>query len=316
MKIARVLTVVAGAAAVLVLGTAPVANAQTQTVRFEHTGEAQSFTVPAGVTEIEMEACGAEGGIGADLPTAAGLGAMVVASRTVQPGETLAVLVGGQGGDGSALDADGVAPGGAGGFNGGGEGGAADGSDDLRSGGGGGGASDVRQAGTDLANRVLVAGGGGGSGAWSDGDDDFPAGPPGTGGAGGTDEGLPGGNDHGGTGGTQSAGGLGGTGDYDDGVDGDLGIGGAGGAGTAINSRGGGGAGGGNYGGGGGGSADLSAGGGGGGGSSLNPGGVVTDGACTGDGYVEITFVVPPGPPTPPTPAPAEVLRARVAFTG
>ena len=291
MRLARVLAASAATIAVLALGGGPAANAAPQTVPFEFTDGPQEFVVPDGVTTVQVEACGAEGGIGADLPVPAGLGAMVVASFAVQPGETLAVYVGGQGGNGT--DTDGAAPGGAGGFNGGGDGGSIEAEENINSGGGGGGASDVRQGGDALENRVLVAGGGGGSGGSDENDDDFPN--PGTGGDGGTD-GQDGGNERGGTGGNQSAGGDGGTGHYDDGQDGDLGTGGGGGGADSQDSRGGGGAGGGYYGGGGGGSGDLAAGGGGGGGSSLNPGGTVTDGACGGDGYVLITFDAPAGP--------------------
>ncbi|MCP4383111.1 MAG: hypothetical protein GY798_17095, partial [Hyphomicrobiales bacterium] len=80
-------------------------------------------------------------------------------------GETLSVNVGGQGEPGQSYASPGrpAHQGGAGGWNGGGTGG--DGY--SASGGGGGGATDIRQGGTDLGDRVVVAGGGGGSGAFS-----------------------------------------------------------------------------------------------------------------------------------------------------
>src|SRR5262249_23701460 len=149
-------------------------------------GSAQSFVVPANVCRITADVFGAAGGqqdstagsvaaasVGA-LTTAPGLGGEVKATIAVSPGQTLQVLVGGQGGDGTAtvlsmaLPVTASASGGAGGFNGGGNGrSGAEASSKLNvgsgaasAGGGGGGASDVRIGGATLADRVLVAGGG------------------------------------------------------------------------------------------------------------------------------------------------------------
>ena len=120
---------------------------------FNAIGAQQNFVVPAGVTSVTVQAHGARGGRGSSLNVTPGNGGSVTATIAVTPGETLALFVGGLGGDGHAN-----APG-AGGFNGGGTGPVV-----LNTGGGGGGASDVRQGGSALANRVVVAGGGGGSG--------------------------------------------------------------------------------------------------------------------------------------------------------
>lgn len=123
---------------------------------FSYTGVAQGFTVPAGVGSVTVAAFGAQGGH-ANLSDG-GLGGEATATLSVNAGDVLEVLVGGQGGIYTRGD---------GGFNGGGVGGAA-GTGGV-GGGGGGGASDVRAgscAGAlscDLSARVLVAGGGGGS---------------------------------------------------------------------------------------------------------------------------------------------------------
>lgn len=121
------------------------------TYTFDYTGDVQTFTVPAGVTELEIEAFGAEGGGGF-----AGLGGQASGIVPVTPGAVLYVYVGGQP----------LVQLGPGGFNGGGAVNA------LPCGGGsdgwpGGGASDVRTS-ASLSDRILVAGGGGGQG-WSSG---------------------------------------------------------------------------------------------------------------------------------------------------
>jgi hypothetical protein len=246
---------------------------------FHYTGKEQSFRVPSGVTQVTIKASGASGPSGTAsgyCEFTGGSGGVVKATIPVTPGETLAIYIGGEGtGDGSNCS-----PGGAGGFNGGGDGGSG------ISGGngtGGGGASDVRQGGDALNDRVIVAGGGGGGGIWNG---LYGAGAGGNGGGkiggtgGGTGSGSPSG--HGGTGGTQHRGGKGGEGaersgfsDGQKGHRGKLGVGGEGGGDSSSGySGGGGGGGGGGYYGGGGGQAGSQAtsgvggGGGGGGGSS------------------------------------------------
>jgi hypothetical protein len=149
---------------------APLAPQAGNSVDFWYSGGPSSYTVPAGVCSVTVNAYGGAGGSGANATDdSRGWGAQVQATIKVTPGETLQVNPGGRGGDGEATATQ-LAHGGAGGWNGGGAGGdatpsAVSGPWNANAGGGGGGASDVRQGGTDLANRVVVAGGGGGSGA-------------------------------------------------------------------------------------------------------------------------------------------------------
>jgi hypothetical protein len=235
---------------------------------FHFTGKSQDFKVPAGVTHITVVARGATG---AGNPIADG--GRVHAVIPVTPGETLVVYVGG--------DASGTT----GGFNGGASGGATG----SRGGKGGGGATDVRQGGTSLGDRIIVSGGGGGVGQKGDTYGDGIGGKGGgkTGGTGGcvpfysSGSGCERFGGYGGYGGTQYGGGQGGAGGNcfigsgTQGEDGAFGIGGNGSAGdlsSGYSTFGGGGGGGGYYGGGGGGSGCsynyYNAGGGGGGGGS------------------------------------------------
>ena len=190
---------------------------------FSFTGGEQTFTVPAGVTSIHVDAFGGNGG---SAGAAGGAAAEVSGDLTVTPGQVLYVEVGGTG-TGT----------GAGGFNGGGSGA-----------GGGGGASDVRSAprsaGLSPDDRLLVAGGGGGGGGNGEAGEGAAGGPAGQAGA--TSSGA----NEGGGAGTGSAGGIGGFGAGANGSPGELALGGSGGnGGGAV----GGGGGGGVYGGGGGG---------------------------------------------------------------
>ncbi|MBL7809994.1 MAG: HYR domain-containing protein, partial [Saprospiraceae bacterium] len=248
-------------------------------VTFDYTGAAQTWTVPAGVTSIDVEVIGAGGG-NADAcgtPGIAGNGGKVMATIAVTPGETLTLYVGGAGTAGAA----GLA--GLGGYNGGGDGQALASQGQL--GGGGGGASDIRQGGAALANRVVVGAGGGGGASC--------ACQPGVGGDGGDLSGQTTGPDcaggSGGGGGTQLAGGAGGNlPGWCMGEAGGLGFGGAAcdGSGNGINAGGGGG--GGFYGGGGGGWA-----GGGGGSSYTTPGAtnvVHIQGFNSGNGQIIISY--------------------------
>ncbi len=249
---------------------------------FRYTGKGQSFIVPTGVKSIRVVARGAGGG----APGASGEGAdggRLFAVIPVTPSEILYVFVGGRGTKR------------AGGFNGGGD----PGTDYYNYTFGGGGASDVREDGSALADRVLVVGGGGGKGdpveqepcgsqGGSGGGLEGASGVAGCRGAGGSQGGGAGG------GGTQSQGGFGGAGgasgsgsglDGGPGSNGVFGSGGGGGKGgysgysssSNLTEGGGGGGGGGGYygggGGGGGGAVDepvpSAAGGGGGGGCSF-----------------------------------------------
>lgn len=275
----------AGALALSLIGS-PVSAVSSQT--FNYTGSFQSYTVPVGVTAIDVAVHGAQG-----AGASGGRGATVAATLSVIPGSVLQIMVGGRGTD-------------RGGWNGGGDPGVVDGgkaNQNL----GGGGASDIR-SGTcaasgscGLNDRVIIAGGGGGGDQAS-----AQAGDP-AGGVGGTPAGGDGGDGWatGGHGATQSAGGTGGPG-YEgsgDGNDGELGIGGSGGShGSLLAACAGAGGGGGYYGGGGGGadSPTCSTGGAGGGGSSyVDPS--VTSGAsyaadALGDGSVTISPVSADGP--------------------
>ena len=255
----RIALVAAVAALSLAVGAAP-AVADTET--FSYTGAAQTWTVPAGVTSATFDLYGAQGG-GLDFPAfAPGLGGRATATIPVTPGASIEVNVGGQGGAG------------AGGFNGGGNGGTGNSF-------GGGGASDIRIGGTDLFDRVLVAGGGGAAGGGfcgnlvSGGDG---GGESGDAGLADTGEGC--GGSVAGGGGTPTDGGSA----TSPATEGDFGFGGDGGG------RFGGGGGGGWFGGGGGFSA---AGGGGGSGFCPAPCTNFETGVRSGDGEVTVTYTVP-----------------------
>ncbi len=221
---------------------------------FGPTGGPVSFTVPAGVVSILIEAVGAKGGGG--FPSGdAGDGGRAVARVSVAPGTVLTVRVGGAGqaGAGSASAA--------GGFNGGG-------GTTGNGGGGGGGATSVH----DGATPLVIAGGGGGSGVGS----------AGGGGRGGRGGGLIGGDGatviiggRPGSGGDQLTGGAGGAaGGSVTATNGTAGMAGTGGTGGSDQPGvlGGGGGGGGYFGGGGGGGGTAGTGGGGGGSSFTAPG--------------------------------------------
>jgi hypothetical protein len=163
---------------------------------FNYTGGGQTFKVPAGARQLKVIALGAHG---AGFPKVRG--GRVSAVIPVTPGEVLAVFVGG---DASRAS---------GGFNGGADGG--EGYEDGHAGFGAGGASDAREHGVSLGDRIVVVGGGGGQGGGQGRSAKGGAGGKGgdeTGGAGGTGGnccssfGFSGGG--GGNGGTQYSGGL------------------------------------------------------------------------------------------------------------
>eukprot|EP01040_Poterioochromonas_malhamensis_P005227 gene5226-5605_t len=102
----------------------------------------QNITVPYLAKEMVVDISGAAGGAGSTgIP---GFGARVKSTIVVTAGSVLSIRIGCRGGG----------EGGAGGYNGGGN--SYDGAT------GGGGASDIRLGGSQLSNRILVAGGGGG----------------------------------------------------------------------------------------------------------------------------------------------------------
>lgn len=115
---------------------------------FYYTGAEQTFRVPSGVTSIDVDIRGAAGAGYSSTYGGGGRGGRVMATIVVYPGRLLYVFVGGEGSNDK------------GGFNGGGNGGTDSAFCDY--GWGGGGASDVREKGDALADRILVAGGGGG----------------------------------------------------------------------------------------------------------------------------------------------------------
>ena len=251
-----------GAFSVMVTTPGGTSGAQTFTVRpplpgsqsFAPTGGPVSFTVPAGVISILIEAVGAKGGAGISGGDPGSPG-RAVARVSVLPGTLLTVRVGGQGQAGAA-GSNAV-----GGFNGGGPS-TGDG------GGGGGGATSVRDGDVPL----VIAGGGGGGGVGSSGG----GGRAGDGGntvAGDGATVIAGGKP--GAGGRQVVGGAGGDGGGSatatSGTAGSAGSGGTGGS-DQPGVRGGGGGGGGYFGGGGGGGGTPGTGGGGGGSSFTAPG--------------------------------------------
>ncbi len=119
-------------------------------VTFNYTGGEQTWTVPAGITQVVIEVWGAMGGgslcSGGPPDDDGGLGGYSRGTLAVTPGETLYIYVGEKGNYGNPVSA--------GGWNGGGGGG--------HYGGGGGGGTDVRQGGNSCHDRVIVAGAGGG----------------------------------------------------------------------------------------------------------------------------------------------------------
>jgi hypothetical protein len=299
-----------GAAAVFAAGSPAAAAPQSQTFAF--TGAPDTFTVPANVCQITVDAFGAQGGDAGSPPGLGAPGGRATATLPVTPGETLQVNVGGKGGK-NAGDV-----GGTGGFPNGGDGGSKASGGGV-GGGGGGGSSGVSRGGTRL---VLGGGGGGGAHGTIDSADATAAG----GGGGGTT-----GADGefaalGGKGGTQIAAGAGGTGNVGNG---DPGTGSQGGDGAGDVSQGGvsagGGGGGGLFGGGGGGRDQIdqppgvrNGGGGGGGGSGFTPDGSgMQTGVRTGDGEVTITFDPDAGTcAAAGAPAAVEPVVATPRFTG
>jgi hypothetical protein len=132
-------------AVVLLVGPL-VATAQTI---YSCTGAPQFYTVPAGVTRLNVAAAGGAGGLG-NPDQARSMGGQVQAILAVVPGETLVIEVGEQGQQSGSSS-----------YNGGGAG--------YAGAGGGGGATDLRRVGASTGdylttrNALLVAGGAGGN---------------------------------------------------------------------------------------------------------------------------------------------------------
>src|SRR5436853_7690560 len=77
-------------------GASRPALAEATTVTFNYTGAAQTWTVPAGVTQATFDVYGAQGGT-AGWPV--GKGAQAKATLAVTAGATVTIMVGGKGGD-------------------------------------------------------------------------------------------------------------------------------------------------------------------------------------------------------------------------
>src|SRR3954452_14399211 len=111
-------------------------TAQASELFLKYTPGRYDWTVPAGVTEVNVWLQGAGGG------GFVARGGETKAALTVVPGEVLQIRVGGEGqAGGTGADYGVVVPGGAGGYNGGGNGGPGNGKFGAS---GGGGASDIR----------------------------------------------------------------------------------------------------------------------------------------------------------------------------
>ncbi|NBV91639.1 MAG: hypothetical protein EBR91_05685, partial [Flavobacteriia bacterium] len=142
---------------------------------FSFTGGVQTYTVPAGVTQLTVDARGAGGGVGPGGGAQAGTGGRIQGTISVSPGQVLTIVVGGAGGNSQ--------------YN--------------RSGSGGGGFTGILDAG---GNHLISAGGGGGSA----GNEGCPQ--VGSGGNGGSTSGTNGSCGVGGSGGSNAAGAAGGVG--------------------------------------------------------------------------------------------------------
>jgi hypothetical protein len=268
-----------------------------------------AFTVPAGVSSLDVTAVGASGGAGydhakfPDYGAAGGAGASVEDTAVPVTGtQVLPVWVGSFGGGGT-YSGTGSGDGGAGGSPGGGAGGDyPDGNDSGGfDGGGGGGGGYSGLLGPSSAPLVIAAGGGGGGthgGGAAGGAGDI-------GGGGGNGANGGSGCAYGGGGATGSTPGLGGAGEtgYVGGPGGNGGSlsGGQGGASGATSTEGsvsGGGGGGGYSGGGGGGGGDCSGGGGGGSSYGVGPAGLTNEQTAPGASEVVISYTVPPATPS------------------
>lgn len=137
-------------AAVLLFVAVPT-KAQVSQV-FQYTGNTQTFTVPSGVTSIEVKAWGAGGG-GSNANSeggSGGSGGFVKATMAVKGGQVLTIQVGGGGRSGAGVKAGGYAGGGTGG----------------RNSGSGGGYSAVFNSTTINQSSIRILAGGGGGGAY------------------------------------------------------------------------------------------------------------------------------------------------------
>lgn len=115
---------------------------------YDYSGGYATWIVPLDVTKISFTLTGASGGNAYGGWTVfGGTGGNVSGFLDVTAGDMIYVFVGGFGGNSNTTAS--------GGWNGGGNG-------EIGTGGAGGGATDIRVGGTDLTDRIAVAGGGGG----------------------------------------------------------------------------------------------------------------------------------------------------------
>lgn len=123
-----------------------ISGASFNSITYNYTGGVQYFTVPANVYFLYLDVIGAQGG--SSQYAEGGKGGRVQAVYPVNPGQTFSIYVG--------SNFNGYYPG----WNGGGNGTVFY---NIVYGYGGGGASDIRQNGNSLSDRIIVAGGGGGA---------------------------------------------------------------------------------------------------------------------------------------------------------
>jgi hypothetical protein len=264
------------------------AEVPTGTRTFTVTGTTQVFVVPPGITQLTVDARGAQGSMAhpQEPLTNGGKGGRVRGNLTVTPGEVLFVEVGGAGKDWKSLPNNG-------GYNGGGNG--TDGG--YWGSGGGGGGSDIRRGQNHPFYRLFSAGGGGGGAV---------NGPGGASGSAGSGTGAVSGGG-GGAGGTTTggSGGTGGGAGQPGQAGNSTGVGGIGGTAIGSGTAGGGGGGGWRGGGGGGGSDDWSSSGGGGGGGSSYGGALsgvtISQGVQAGEGMIQLSWAAPLSKPVTPT---------------
>ena len=131
------------------------------TYDFSYTGNVQKYVVPSGITQLDLQVWGAEGGKGTYSSSTSlyngGKGGYSHGTMPVTPGDTLYIYVGGKGQDATGATTNYTLTGG---FNGGGD--AAHNYSSTYQGGSGGGGTDIRVNSTALSARAIVAGGGGG----------------------------------------------------------------------------------------------------------------------------------------------------------
>ena len=151
-------------------------------ISFSYTGSVQTYTIPAGITSINIKVWAADGGSGgyysySSAYSPGGFGGYAEGDLAVSGGQTVYIYVGGRGYNwysGGSTGYNGTlnqpsssssASGGWGGGNGYGQGGRCS----LYGMAGGGAASHIRLGGTSSGNRKIIAGGGGGGGNSSSG---------------------------------------------------------------------------------------------------------------------------------------------------